>query len=270
MSSLSEVPESRAAVQPDGSGSLGRILEWKYGPVAQRGWAPSLRARFNYTTPDDAYEALVYERVSDTTKWLDVGCGRDIFPSNRHTAMVLSRRCALLVGIDPDDNIHENEFLHRSEKTLIEDFRSDTVFDLITLRMVVEHVADPRRTVGALCRLAASGGIVIVYTVGKWSPVSILARATPTFVHRIAKRALWQTEDRDTFPVHYRMNTHRQLKGLFETAGFVEESFAYLDDCRVFQRWKFLNYLELSARRLLHMMNFKYPESCILAVYRKK
>ncbi len=249
--------------------SLRRILDWKYGPAGKRGWGPTLRAKFNYVTPDDLYETLVYDTVTEQTKWLDVGCGRDIFPSNRHTARVLSDRCELLVGVDPDDNIDDNEFVHRKEKTPLEGYSTDCRFDLITLRMVVEHVADPPAVVDRLAELAAPGGQVVVYTVSKWSPVSLLARLTPTFVHKIGKSVLWQAEDRDTFPVRYRMNTRRDLDRQFRAAGFTPVSFRYVDDCRVFQRWRFSNYMELSLRRLIRGIGAEYPESCILAVYKK-
>jgi SAM-dependent methyltransferase len=175
-----------------------------------------------------------------------------------------------LVGLDPDDNIDENSFVHRREKTVLENYKTELQFDLITMRMVAEHIRDPEKVVGALSRLAKSGGHVIIYTVSKWSPVSILASATPTIVHRIAKRALWQTEDRDTFPVIYKMNTRPALTRLFGRAGFREVTFKYLDDCRTFQRWKITNFIELTAWRILQKLNIRYPESCILAVYQKQ
>src|SRR4028119_1955916 len=54
----------------------------KYGNLEDAGWGPRLRDRMGYFTPDDWYEATVWNLVGPTTDWLDVGCGRDLFPSN--------------------------------------------------------------------------------------------------------------------------------------------------------------------------------------------
>ena len=249
--------------------SLPDILELKYGPNDRQGWGPRLRAAFGYVTPDDVYEATVFGLVEKTTSWLDVGCGRYVFPSNRAAARLLSQRCQILVGIDPSDNITENEIVHLREQTFVEDYHPNRQFDLITLRMVAEHIRNPESAVQALSRLTNRGGRIVIYTVSKWAPVSILAAVTPTYVHKVAKRVLWQSEDKDTFPVVYRMNTRRDLAHQFEANGFIEERFEHLDDCRLFLRWYALNYLELSMLRLLRGAGLSYPESCILAIYRK-
>ena len=250
--------------------ALHHVHEMKYGPAGQQGWGPLLRKKFQYSTPDDIYEALVYTCVSEDTEWLDVGCGRDIFPSNRPLAGLLSKRCKDLVGLDPDDNIDENPFIHKREKGLIEDFITEKQFDLITMRMVVEHVSHPARVVENLANLVKTGGTVVVYTVSKWSIISIIARITPTWFHRLAKRIIWRTKDSDTFPVMYKMNTRNELKRLFERAGFLEINFSRLDDCRTFYRWKCMQFLELSLWKALRAVGLPYPETCILTVYRKQ
>jgi SAM-dependent methyltransferase len=243
------------------------ILSLKYG--VRPGWGPRLRAQFRYRTPDDWYEALLYEHISSETDWLDVGCGRFLFPSNHSAAEALAKRCHLLVGLDPSDNVDENPYVHQRIKSDLEAYHGAIRFDLITLRMVAEHITDPKRVTAALARLTKSGGLVVVYTIWKWSPVSLIAAATPMAVHHFAKRILWRTEERDTFPIAYKMNTRRTLSRLFSDEGFREDSFRYLDDCRSFQRWKFPNRLELTARKALNALGLPYPERCILAVYKK-
>ena len=95
--------------------------------------------------------------------------------------------------------------------------------DLITMRMVAEHIATPEATVAALAELLRSGGHVILYTVRKWSPAAVAAALTPMAVHHSVKRVLWDTAERDTFPTYYRMNTRATLRRLFEANGFIEE-----------------------------------------------
>ncbi len=137
------------------STSLPVVLYARFGPTGRMGWSPRLRQRHNYDTPDELYEAAVSAFVTADTIWLDVGCGRDLFPSNRAAAAMLARRCRLLVGLDPSDNVEENPVLHERVRCAIENYRSDREYDLVTMRMVAEHIETPEAAVAALwCGIA--------------------------------------------------------------------------------------------------------------------
>jgi SAM-dependent methyltransferase len=177
---------------------------------------------------------------------------------------------AELLGLDPSDNIDMNTFVHERAKCLLEEYKSDQMFDVISLRMVAEHIRDPESAVAALSRLTRNGGRVVIYTVSKWSPASLVADLTPMAVHHVAKKILWNGLPEDTFPTVYRMNTRKQLQRLFMAAGFVEESFHYLDDCRGFGRWRLTAMIELSAQRALRAVGLRYPDVCLLGTYRKQ
>lgn len=250
--------------------TLWDIFYRKYGPASDLGWGPRLRLRFGYFTPDDIYEATVSRLVTTATTWLDVGCGRDIFQYNVGTAQILSKRCKLLVGLDPSDNIEHNALVHERFRGSLEEFSTDRQFDLLTLRMVAEHIQHPERAVAALSTLCNPGGRVVIYTVFKWSPITVLSSITPFVFHQKVKAVLWNTAESDTFPTVYRMNTRRALQRLFRDVGFEEESFRYLDDCRCFAGWQFTNHVELLLRKGLNSLGLHYPECCLLAVYRKK
>ena len=241
----------------------------KYQGAEPMGWGPRMRLKFGYFNPDDVYETAVDSLVTPATEWLDVGCGRDIFPNNAPMARLLAKRCRLLVGLDPSDNIDENTLVHERFKGMIEDYDTPRRFDLITLRMVAEHIGNPGAAIPALFRLCKPGARVVIYTVYKWSPVTVISAAAPFRLHHLVKKVIWKTEEKDTFPTEYRMNTRRELKCIFEAAGFGEEQFHYLDDCRSFARWKVTNAAELSAWKVLHALGLHYPEVCLLGVYRK-
>ena len=98
-----------------------------------------------------------------TTVWLDVGCGRSIFPHTRAAAKLLAERCQRLVGLDPSDNIRDNDIVHERAQCRLEDY-----------------VAEPEGAIAALSRLIAPGGRVVVFTVDKWAPVTILSGPTLT------------------------------------------------------------------------------------------
>jgi SAM-dependent methyltransferase len=246
------------------------LVHLKHGSdPGRQGWGVRMRLRFGYFTPDEVYEATISRLVNSGCAWLDVGCGRNIFPGNPSMARILADRCAVLVGVDPDQTLEDNPFVHQRVKSSIVDFCSDRTFDLVTLRMVAEHIADPEATVEALARLTSPGGRVVIYTVNRWAPVSIASKFIPFRLHHPIKRWLWKTEEKDTFPVAYRMNTRRRLCRLFEGQGFRELGFAYLDDCRTFGNFQALFFLELSARCGLKTLRLKYPENCLLGVYER-
>ena len=248
---------------------LRRAFRSKYGDVSRLGWGPRARRSAGYFTPDDYYEATVARLVTPGCSWLDVGGGRDVFPSNRRLAAELAARCGRLVAVDPDPTVRENPFAHERVQAMIQDYAGGP-FDLATLRMVAEHIDEPEAAVASLARLVRPGGAVVVYTVNQWSAVSLAAWLTPLWFHHAVKRRLWGTEEKDTFPVAYKMNTRGRLRSLFHSGGFREESFDYLDDCRTFHQFRLLHYIELTVWQAVRSVGWHYPETCLLGVYRKR
>jgi len=246
---------------------LEQLFRLKYGRPEQTAWSPRRRLRFGYYQPADYYEALVNKLVTSATDWIDVGGGGALFPDNLPLSRLLSERTRRLVVVDPSDNIERNPFPHERVKCSIEQYDSDHRFDLATLRMVAEHVTNPLSVVEALTRLLRPHAIVVVFTVNRWSPVSLVSRLVPFRFHDPIKRIFWDSREEDTFPTFYRMNTRRRLRSLFADCEFQERYFAYLDDLSVFGRFKLLNYVELFAWRILKLLRLRYPENCLLGVY---
>jgi len=247
--------------------TLENLFRLKYGDSVL-GWGPRRRLRFGYFTPDDFYEAIVAKLFTDGCYWLDVGCGREIFPDNHRLAKTLSSRASLVVGVDPSQNICENEFIHKAVRAPIEDFQSESKFDLVTLRMVAEHVTNPSQIVETLTRVTKPGAKVVLYTVNRYSPTAFLSALIPFRAHHILKAILWKTEERDTFPVVYKMNTRKTLLSLMNQS-FRERDFMYLDDCRLFARFRMMNLCELLLQKMLSWIHLNYPETCLLGVYER-
>ncbi len=248
---------------------LEEVFRLKYGDPAAAGWGPRLRWRLGYFQPDEFYEAVLAQLVTPGCTWLDVGCGREVFPTNPVLTQRLADRCKLLVGVDEDATLEENLIVHRRVRTAIEEYTTDQAFDVVTLRMVAEHVTRPEPAAAALARLTRPGSKVVVYTVNQWAPAAVAARLVPFRWHHAVKSALWGTEEEDTFPVAYLMNTRRRLARLFRAHGFRECFFRYLDDCRSLGRWRPTLWAELSLRRLLRTFGIAYPENCLLGVYER-
>ena len=247
---------------------LDSVCALKYGRP-ERGWGPRLRRHWGYYAPDDVYEATVARAVTPGCSWLDVGCGRHMFPANPELAAVLAERCSRLVGVDPDPTIQENQLVHHRVQAPLEDYVTNETFDLVTLRMVVEHVEQPQVFMASLARVVRDRGRVIVYTVHRWSPTAVAAAIVPHALHHPVKAKLWATEEKDTFPVAYRMNDRRALNRHFAKAGFDNLSFAHLPDCSVTSRFPRLHATELALWHTMKTMRLGYFERCLLGVYQK-
>jgi SAM-dependent methyltransferase len=233
------------------------------------GWSPALRLSYNYFNPDDVYEALVRKLVKDDSRWLDAGCGRNLFPWNTPLSEELSSRAELLVGVDPDDTIHDNPYVDEKAQYALEDYEDSRLFTLVTLRMVAEHVVEPEKLVKKLGELTQPGGLVVVYTVNKYSPIPLITNLVPFSLHNPIKRIFWGTEPEDTFPTAFKMNTRKALDGFFSRGGFVERLFIKPDDCRTFSKFRILARAELVLRKFLRAVGLSYPEKCLIGVYEK-
>ena len=249
---------------------LQSIFRLKNGPPEQVNWGPRLRLQFRYYEPDDHYEALITKLVTEHTTWLDIGSGRNLFPDNRPLSELLAKRCRLLVGLDPDDTLAENPFVHQKVQDCLEDFDTEQRFDLLTLRMVAEHLPDPQKAVQALVHLSRPGSKIVVYTINKWSPTSIAARLIPFRFHHALKAILWETEEKDTFPVLHLMNSRQALQQHFSAQNCVERHFSYLDDLTTFERFQPLSRLEMNVRWFLRRLGIRYPEYRLLGVYERQ
>lgn len=258
------------SINPPTHQELVDIFIQKYGAIDDLNWSPALRWKFDYFNPDDVYEALMCKIVTDKTTWLDVGCGRNIFPSNHKLSRLLADRVELLVGVDPDETLNDNPYVHEKVLGTMEDFSDSRQFSLVTMRMVAEHVAQPEQLMKALTKVTAPNGLVLIYTVYKYSPVPVITNLVPFKFHNPAKKVLWGTEPADTFPTCFKMNTRETLNALFSKSNFVERLFMRLDDCRTFSGFKPLAYTELAIEKALKRIGLPYPEYCLLGVYQKQ
>ncbi len=248
---------------------LETLFRQKYGARSETGWSPRQRHDFGYYLPADVYEALLARVIGPGSHWLDVGGGHHIFPENPRLSRTLADRCALVVAVDPSENVRDNPYVHERIQSMLEDYRTDRTFDVATLRMVAEHVVDPVGMVQALYRLLRPSGVVVIFTVDSRSPLTRLSRALPFSWHHPIKKFFWGGEAADTFPVHYTMNSRAVLKQLFEGHGFREVSFAHLDDLSTFGQFRIGSYVELWWWRALNRLGLRYPETCLLGVYQK-
>jgi 2-polyprenyl-3-methyl-5-hydroxy-6-metoxy-1,4-benzoquinol methylase len=234
--------------------------------------SPYIKSRIDagYYSPEDYYETLANRLITSSTKWLDVGCGRAPFPNNLSLSRQLSERCAELVGVDPDDQLQHNRFVDDRHHSTLEELQLNKSFDLVTARMVVEHVRDPDAFAMALARVTHQGSLVAILTVNWLSITTLAAHCTPFAIHKLVKAVLWGTRAEDSFPTEYRLNRRRDLQYYMQKAGFEEVHFETLSDASLFWRISVLRNVELHFYRLMRRLGRLYPESCLLAIYRRQ
>lgn len=239
----------------------------RFGDCSQFGWRIKLHRRFGYFDSDAWYEATVDSLVTEDTDWLDVGGGKSIFPYNKQLAPTLAERCRSLVVVDPA--IAHNDLADETHQCLLEAYGTERTFDLVTMRMVAEHVEHPEAFVAKLASLLNPGGCVVLVTPNKWAPVSIAAAAIPYRLHMPITRFLWSTKDDDVFPTVYKMNTRRTLRELFSRHGLAEIGFRKCANTSTLSRFKVTCCMELIAWRALRAVGVTYPENNLLGVYQK-
>jgi 2-polyprenyl-3-methyl-5-hydroxy-6-metoxy-1,4-benzoquinol methylase len=239
----------------------------KYG--SQPSHYMAARRKVGYVSPEDQYEALIERYVTPQTRWLDVGCGRAPFPNNQDLSEELSLRALRMIGVDPDSGVRENPFVHQGHQCSLEDFTANEKFDLVTARMVVEHVEQPARFAQSLARLTNPGSVVVLFTVNWWSITALAAHWSPLGAHHMVKRWLWGTEEKDTFPTTYKMNQRATLSRLMIREGFRESLFQIAADASLLWRVPVARRLELQIWRAFTSMRLPYPDSCILAAYER-
>jgi SAM-dependent methyltransferase len=184
-----------------------------------------------WAAKSEAYASLISEHLSPHTVWLDAGCGSRLLENDMDPLEDwLANHCKTIVGMDVSVTSHRNI------KSLVQGSLYDLPFadnslDLITCRMVVEHLDQPRHAFAESARCLRPGGAIVVITPNLLN-YGILGNAVATkllpeklrlrIVHLSDSRA-----DKDIFPVRYRANTMSRLVRLLSSSGLqVHETIA--------------------------------------------
>ncbi len=180
---------------------------------------------------------------------------------------MLAARCRSLTGVDPSDNIDENTLLHHRAKCMLQDYVTDRRYDLITMRMVAEHITDPAVAVAALRRLLKPDGQVVIYTVYKFAPVSLIASWDADVGAPCGEGRGVGGRGEGYFPDGVQDEYAGRAGAVVAAEGMQEMRFRRLDGHQVHQPWLLLNATELLMWRVFNLFGVPYPEHCLLGVY---
>jgi SAM-dependent methyltransferase len=176
-----------------------------------------------WAAKSEAYASLVSEHLSPYSVWLDAGCGSRLLEEDMDTLEDwLASHCKSVVGMDLCVTAN------RSVKSLVQGSVyhlpfPENSFDLITCRMVVEHLDQPADAFAEVARCLRTGGAFIVMTPNLLN-YGIFGNAVATKVlpQKLRLRMVNASDsraDEDIFPVRYKANTMHRLVNLLSGSG---------------------------------------------------
>lgn len=225
------------------------------------GWIENIFYKLNpeYRHRYEIYNELLVDSLSTNVVWLDIGCGR-----NEYLAYY-GDRAGEAIGIDRliDKNKTGARFLQADLRKI----PLQTGYgDLITLRMVAEHLENIPADLFEVERLLRPGGKLIILTTNILSPMVFLPRLLPYSVTRRLIQMVFNVGANDIFPTHHRFNTPRKLAKGFNAMKLIRLDFleqAPLPQPAltvVFGLWYYVTKLP----------GLNYSRSNLLAIFEKK
>ena len=224
------------------------------------------------------YADILEHVVTPQTRWLDGGCGHQILEVRlEEQERRLVDRAKLVVGCDPFAlSLGKHRTIRNRVMCPIDDlpFLSSS-FNLVTMNMVVEHLADPAKVFQEIARVLEPGGIVIFLTPNRASyyvRLADLGRAIiPSKIAFKLIRYLESREPEDVFPTHYRANTRRDVENIMRDLGMELVQMIFMRGRPFFFFFAPLSILEMLAVRFLALLGFQETTSAVfMAVYSRK
>jgi ubiquinone/menaquinone biosynthesis C-methylase UbiE len=218
------------------------------------------------------YRALL-RCVHSGSRWLDVGCGRQIVPDFAATLdqqREMVSRIGLLVGMDVDAAIHDHPLLQARVMGWGDALPfADASFDLITANMVMEHVKEPTRILAEVRRVLRPGGWFLFHTPNFKYYQIFIASLIPDFIKR---RIIWLFERRDeedVFRTYYRSNTSGRVRRLAAQCGFEVKEVEVGGSIGSFRSLGPVGLLEVFILKLLSWRMFQDFNATLIAVLMK-
>ncbi len=230
----------------------------------------SYRARYRRLRPgwNDSQRVLqqiVRELVSAESRVLDVGCGHGDFLSSAYSG------AGEVWGVDPDPAaLGRNRAIANLRQGSVESLPfAAAEFDLVIMTWVAEHLERPQRALGEITRVLRPGGRLLILTPNAWNYNTWLIRAVPNRLHHSFTKRLYGRQDRDTYPVRYRMNTPARLRALAAQAGLTEERLLLNGDPTYVAFNPVLFWLAVAAERVLDQAPLRRGRVHLIGQYRR-
>ena len=148
----------------------------------------------------DIYNELLCNNLTEQTVWLDFGCGLNDYVAD------FGRRANTALGIDAviDPRKADAPFLQADLRKIP---LPSAHADLVTMRMVVEHLEKIPEDLSEAERLLKPGGKLIILATNLLSPAVFLPRLLPFPVKQWLIKRFFRVQGEDVFPTHHKFNT---------------------------------------------------------------
>jgi len=170
-----------------------------------------------------AYREALEEVVRPGIRWLDLGCGHQLFPDwmpdGLSAQLALVNRCGGVFGVDAADFRPHAVGLEKVAADVEQLPFADETFSLVTANMVVEHVKEPGRLLREVRRVLAPGGLFLFHTPNaRYFEVAVVRHIPSSVTKRIAGFLDGRGGD-DIFPTYYRLNKAKDILRLATESG---------------------------------------------------
>jgi SAM-dependent methyltransferase len=189
-------------------------------------WDPAYRPRW------EVFDSLLQSQQGDNKICLEIGSGSSGALESAHKFKLKIHSDLSLVAPLP---LTEIPFIQMNTYNL--PIKNSGV-DLILLRFVVEHLADPDRAFNEFKRILKTGGQLIVLTTNISSPLIFLSKILPYPRRKMLIQQLFKVQAQDVFPTYHRINRKAKVKKL--APDFQIMKWDYLQDANWMHRWWFL------------------------------
>jgi len=222
------------------------------------------------------YRETLFSSVGQNLRWLDMGCGHQIFPQWSPTAeqdqFEIVSRCEMLAGIDYDfRSLQQHRALRYKVRGDIErlPFR-DQSFDLVTSNMVLEHVREPQLLLAEVHRILHSGGSFLFHTPNALGYTTLTARLLPDFVKLKLVPYLQARPAEDVFPTFYRFNSPGRINSMVRNAGFRVAELRFVENSAQTVMLGPLVVFELMLIRMLRLQLFRKLRTNLIGILKKE
>jgi len=170
-----------------------------------------------------AYHERLKSAVQPNFRWLDLGCGHQVFADwmKREQAELIAAS-AWVVGTDLDlESMRAHPGIRDRVQADLEQlpFRAAS-FDLVTANMVVEHLTDPAEVLRAVRKVMRNGGLLVFHTSNYWNYWIWVAARTPRTLKNLFVKFFENRNEEDVYPTHYRFNTLPEVQRIAASEGF--------------------------------------------------
>ena len=234
---------------------------------AERRIAPGLRSS------QYAYYDALRTAVAGSSRWLDLGCGHQVFAdwmTREQQEVIESSRS--VVGIDLDwQGLRQHAGIRpRVFGDLTQLPFAGESCDVVSANMVMEHLADPARVLREVYRVLVPGGTFVFHTPNYYHWGTLMAASLPDRPKKALVRFLEGRQEADVFETHYRINTPAAIRRHADQCGFDLMALRMVSSSATLQMLGPPVLLELAYIRMIDRPSLAHLRSNIVAVLRKR